>query len=96
MRYGYTIKINFTGGIISPGDLLKILAAAAFAGVRQVSFGLRQQLFIEVVSDDYTRLVNELKSKHSDNLLKDQLLVATLRAGEPTSDYKKKIKPSQL
>ncbi|MBC7424631.1 MAG: hypothetical protein H7334_14410, partial [Ferruginibacter sp.] len=45
MRYGYTIKINFTGGIISPGDLLKILAAAAFAGVRQVSFGLRQQLF---------------------------------------------------
>jgi len=64
MKYGYTIKINFTGGIISPGDLLKILAAAAFAGVRQVSFGLRQQLFIEVVSDDYTRLINELQSRH--------------------------------
>lgn len=37
------------------------------------------------------RLNDELKSRHSENILHDQLLVATLRAGEPSSDYKKKV-----
>ncbi|MGC4232718.1 MAG: rubredoxin [Niabella sp.] len=46
---GYcTIKINFKGGIVSPGDLLDILNEASMNGVAEVSFGLRQQLLIDV------------------------------------------------
>lgn len=63
MKNSFTIKINFTGGIISPGDLMNILTAAELAGVSQVSFGLRQQLFIEVVNEDFNKLVGALKSK---------------------------------
>jgi rubredoxin len=48
MRDSFTIKINFRGGIISPGDLYNILVAAGRAGVRNVRFGLRQQLLIPV------------------------------------------------
>lgn len=63
MKNSFTIKINFTGGIISPGDLMNILSAAKKAGVYNVSFGLRQQLFIEVVNEDYDKLSAALKSK---------------------------------
>lgn len=42
-----TIKINFKGGIISPGDLYNIMIAAGKIGIVQVRFGLRQQLLIE-------------------------------------------------
>ncbi|WP_346238259.1 rubredoxin [Niabella insulamsoli] len=48
MKGCYTIKINFKGGIISPGELLDILTAASRSGVKQVRFGLRQQLLIHV------------------------------------------------
>ncbi|MGL6269723.1 MAG: rubredoxin, partial [Chitinophagaceae bacterium] len=54
------IKINFTGGIISPGILLNILAAAGRVGVRDVSFGLRQQLLIEVNRHDEDKFIAEL------------------------------------
>ncbi len=47
MSYAATIKINFCGGIISPGDLYNILVAVDKAGVLQVRFGLRQQLLID-------------------------------------------------
>jgi rubredoxin len=43
-----TIKINFRGGIISPGDLYNICIAAGSAGVLYLRFGLRQQLFADV------------------------------------------------
>jgi rubredoxin len=43
-----TIKINFKGGIISPGDLYNVLVAATRAGIMNVSFGLRQQLLIHI------------------------------------------------
>lgn len=66
MKNSFTIKINFTGGIISLGDLMNILAAASLAGVKQVSFGLRQQLFIEVANDDCCKLTDALKSKAID------------------------------
>jgi rubredoxin len=45
------IQINFRGGIISPGELLEILEVSQTAGVRQVSFGSRQQLIILVAKD---------------------------------------------
>lgn len=41
------IKVNFRGGIIQPAELYNILVAAGKYNVRQVRFGLRQQLFIE-------------------------------------------------
>lgn len=48
MKGHHTIKINCKGGIISPGELLNILDVASQAAVRQVGFGLRQQLLIDV------------------------------------------------
>ncbi len=59
-----TIKINFKGGIISPGQLHAILVAANDIGVRYVSFGLRQQLLIEVSNysiDSFTAALNGLQ-----------------------------------
>jgi len=55
-----TIKINFLGGIISPGELYNILIAAGRAGVYYVSFGLRQQLLIHVSSETVGLLTEEL------------------------------------
>ena len=46
-----TIKINFRGGIISPGDLYNILVAATRVNIHYVSFGLRQQLLIKVPAE---------------------------------------------
>ena len=51
MKSEYTIKINFKGGIISPGDLYNILVAAAKSKIDHARFGLRQQLFIDVGVD---------------------------------------------
>ncbi|MEO6720565.1 MAG: rubredoxin [Ferruginibacter sp.] len=55
-----TIKINFRGGIISPGDLYNILVAAGKAKVGAVSFGLRQQLLIDVLQENYWVFTEEL------------------------------------
>lgn len=67
----HTIKINFKGGIISPGQLHSILVAADEIGVRYVSFGLRQQLLIEVSNysiDLFITALKELKvSYHTSN-----------------------------
>ncbi len=57
----FTIKINFTGGIISPGDLKVILQAAHKAEIGSVSFGLRQQLLLKVQNENYATLVDELE-----------------------------------
>ncbi len=61
MKSTITIKINFRGGIISPGELYDILVAARIAGVYYVSFGLRQQLLIEVSAETAEILTEELK-----------------------------------
>lgn len=55
-----TIKINFKGGIISPGDLYNILLAAAKSGLLYVRFGLRQQLLIDVSIEEVGNLAAEL------------------------------------
>jgi rubredoxin len=62
MNYSFSIKINFTGGVISPGSLLQILSAVKSAGISHVNFGLRQQLLIEVPHDDYSKLTDGLKA----------------------------------
>ena len=57
-----TIKINFKGGIISPGDLYNILLAAERSGLLYVRFGLRQQLLIDVTIESVKNLTIELDS----------------------------------
>jgi rubredoxin len=61
LKSDYTIKINFRGGIISPGDLYNILVAASAHGIRSVSFGLRQQLFVPVSIESLNSFTNELQ-----------------------------------
>lgn len=60
MKHRHTIKINFKGGIISPGDLFDILVASEKAFVSSVKFGLRQQLLIDVSDEAKHILLNEL------------------------------------
>jgi rubredoxin len=45
------LKINLMGGIVSPGTLQYILLAAREAGVREISFGARQQLLMYVKAE---------------------------------------------
>lgn len=45
------LKINLRGGIVSPGTLQYILSTARDAGVREVSFGARQQLLMYVKAE---------------------------------------------
>lgn len=61
MRNSFTIKFNFTGGVISPGELLKILSVVKKAGISNVGFGLRQQLLVEAEAEDFSALRSELK-----------------------------------
>jgi len=64
MKTSSLIKINFRGGIISPGDLLQVLIAAEKAHVAKISFGTRQQLLADVVEaycDLFTSLLQVLQ-----------------------------------
>ena len=60
MKSVHTIKINFRGGIISPGNLYTILEAISKARVTKVKFGLRQQLLIDVLAEDLPIIEREL------------------------------------
>lgn len=60
MRNSYTIKINFKGGIISPGDLYNIVIAARKSGVLYVRFGLRQQLLFDIAAEEIKNITHEL------------------------------------
>ena len=55
-----TIKINFKGGIISPGELYNILVAAEKSGLLYVRFGLRQQLLLDVAIEELENIKGEL------------------------------------
>jgi rubredoxin len=56
-----TIKINFKGGIISPGLLYNILVVASHCDIFGVSFGLRQQLLIEVPNEKLSFFTGEIQ-----------------------------------
>ena len=45
------LKINLMGGIVSPGTLQYILSIAREAGVREVRFGARQQIFMYIKAE---------------------------------------------
>lgn len=55
-----TVIINFPGGIISPGNLYNILAAATKANIKYVRFGLRQQLYLDTLSYNLEVFTNGL------------------------------------
>jgi hypothetical protein len=61
MRYAFQFKVNFTGGIISPGYLLHIMQVLQDAGIEEVRFGLRQQLLIDVTKKHYDRLIGSFE-----------------------------------
>lgn len=62
MKNVNTVKINFKGGIISPGDLYNILIAATRSGLLYVRFGLRQQLLLDVSIEEIKNITNELET----------------------------------
>ncbi|QEC69873.1 rubredoxin [Panacibacter ginsenosidivorans] len=62
MRNINTIKVNFKGGIIAPGQLYNILLAAAKSGLLYVRFGLRQQLLFDVEIEELDNLTAELQA----------------------------------
>jgi hypothetical protein len=79
------VVINFKGGIISPGDLFYLLMAAQKAGVHQVKFGLRQQLFLELppASFDYfTTQLNQRQISYQTNLADCPNIVSSYPAEE--------------
>lgn len=55
----HIIKINLTGGIVSPGDLYEILCIAEKCKVKNVRFGNRQQLLF-IVNDEYLDDLNDM------------------------------------
>lgn len=59
-----TIQINFTGGIVSPGALKDVLQLAAQALIRQVRFGLRQQLLLDVPISGINHFLKECKARN--------------------------------
>jgi rubredoxin len=62
MRHAFRFKVNFTGGIISPGSLLNLLNAVEAASISELRFGLRQQALIDASLKDHLKLTYSLKS----------------------------------
>ena len=48
MKNGQFVKINLSGGAISPGELLNLLIPLEEAGITEVKFGSRQQLYFRI------------------------------------------------
>jgi len=63
MQQTNSISFNFTGGIISPGHLKEILEIANAAKVSHISFGLRQQLIMDVAAKYFIEFGNSCKEK---------------------------------
>ena len=63
MKNAFQFKINFTGGIVSPGYLLQLMEALQEARLEFVRFGLRQQLLIDVTHKNYDKVIACLNEK---------------------------------
>lgn len=66
MRHAFQFKINFKGGIISPGYLYKLMENLNEISVKHVRFGLRQQLLIDAAKKDYKKIEIALKTNVAD------------------------------
>ncbi len=58
------IIINFKGGIVSPGYLKEILNVASEAKVAHASFGLRQQLMMDIPMPQFENFKNQCAEKN--------------------------------
>lgn len=58
------IYINFTGGIVSPGYLKEVLEIAVEAKVKDIRFGLRQQLILDVPSKQADAFIDACAAKN--------------------------------
>jgi rubredoxin len=58
MRYSFSFKVNFKGGIVSPGVLQNVLLAVKEARLEHVRFGLRQQLLVDASAKQFQGLQN--------------------------------------
>ena len=61
MRHAFQLKVNFTGGIVSPGYLYNLLQSLQQAGLTEVRFGLRQQLLVDVSAKEYNKVVEAMQ-----------------------------------
>ncbi|MDB5020054.1 MAG: hypothetical protein JWQ28_1181 [Pedobacter sp.] len=80
-----TIIINFPGGIISPGSLYNILAAATRCNVKYVRFGLRQQLYLDIISynlETFTKALDLLDIEYAINENEHPNIVSSYPAEE--------------
>lgn len=66
MQHAFQFKVNFTGGIVSPGYLNNLLQGLQEAGLSQVRFGLRQQLLIDASIKEYEKVVASLNAGNVD------------------------------
>lgn len=64
MRKGIPVTINFTGGIISPGLLLRVLELAEAAQVKEVRFSLRQQMQLQVPEKHFKNFEQGCNTQH--------------------------------
>src|SRR4051812_24460136 len=60
MRHAFQFKINFKGGIVSPGYLYALLESLQAAGLTAVRFGLRQQLLVDVTAKERQKVISAL------------------------------------
>jgi len=58
------VTINFTGGIVSPGYLKQVLEVAQHARVKEVRFGLRQQMRLDVPAQFFALFEQLCKEKN--------------------------------
>lgn len=58
LRKNHIIKVNFTGGLTSAGDLYSIVTAAENARVKDIQFGTRQQMIFKV-SEQYLQEIGK-------------------------------------
>lgn len=85
MTKSKTIKINFKGGIISPGELYNILVAVSSVDIDVVSFGLRQQLLIHgenSIIGELSRKLDHLQISHDRNNDSNPNIVSSYPAEE--------------
>jgi len=64
MRRNHLISINYRGGLVSPGHLLKVLEMVAGAQISEVRFGLRQQLLIDVPAAKFDSLSDSFREQN--------------------------------
>jgi rubredoxin len=62
MKEFFTVRFNFSGGIVSPGELRDILSALKACSVQNVKFGLRQQMICKLAVGNKPKFVERMEA----------------------------------